>query len=87
MVSPGEPTGPHNCPPTQVGETGFKGGRDLQSPQNRFRSPGDMLSRCDPTSESRAGGGDVPGEAEGGQNQHHEDQEYVDLGHHDPVFP
>lgn len=29
----------------------------------------------------------VPGEAEGGQDQHHEDQEYVDLGHHDPVLP
>lgn len=30
---------------------------------------------------------DVPSQAEGGQDQYHEDQEYVDLGHHDPVFP
>lgn len=31
--------------------------------------------------------GGVPGETQGGQDQHHEDQEYVDLGHHGPVFP
>lgn len=29
----------------------------------------------------------LPGETKGGQDQHHEDQKYVDLGHHDPVFP
>lgn len=51
--------------------------------------PRTALSRCDLDCEFRARGGDVgvPGEAEGGQDQHHEDQEYVDLGHHDPVLP
>lgn len=46
-----------------------------------------IFSGCDLGSELGAGGGNVYlVRPKGGQDQHHEDQEHVDLGHHDPVL-
>lgn len=59
MVSPAGPTGPRNCPPSPVGDTGLNVGRDLRPLLPGFRAPGAVLCRCGPAPEPRAGGGDT----------------------------